>query len=931
MRSDLPGYTLTLVDRVFFESLSRYSPRDEYRAPVKEMLEADWKVTPSGFWTHCTPARAVIREQGWKIHISAVPATALDVLSRVVPVLAAGSVPFKFTSDRSMHALSLSKNWPREGAGKFMTIYPASDAQFAELAADLDARTRDLRGPYILSDRPYRDSHTVFYRYGEHVGAPEITARGTFRRVLHSPEGGSVDDRRTPYYQIPAWTSDPFGGGSVENVGESGRKVLLAGRYRVVGALKFNSTGGIYSAVDEQTDRPVVVREARPHLGEWTPGRDAISLLQKEARILETMGPSGLCPGFVDLFQQWEHWFLVQDRVEAATLWGHAIGFYWGRRRRRSPRETFRRIRDTFLAILDGMQAFHDRGIVLCDMTRTNVLVRKDGRPAFIDFEMAYEMDRDDPPVHGFTPGFASADQLARKTPSPTDDHHALGALLLDMVTFMVSGLPLHRAGILRAFGQIRRDLELPAAVEEVVEGLLREDAALRWEPRQARAALLAVRPRDVPRSRAHPSPSDVADPHALAPRPAPASRVREEVERTIPEVVRFIESTADLERVDRLWPASPEVFFTNPVSIQCGAAGILAFLHEATGSAAPRHVDWMMARLREGRIPPGLQTGRAGTALVLARLGREDDALGVARGLASDPVLETAPGLWTGRAGVGLTLLTLGRQLDQPDLVAEARQCADRLLATGERSRGRQFWHDSTERVPLGLAYGASGVALFLLHLAAATGEERYLDAARSGLEFDLAHVTRVSREPLWTPTTHPKSGEPHSPHTEYGSAGVGGVALRMYALTREPKYLGWAWDCARAACERFTNKTWYNYGLAGFGHYLLDMHRFLGDENCLNTAFYLAEALLPHRIVTDRGTAFAGSELSRISCDFGMGSAGITWFLHRLLNPARPHPFFFDELLSAAPVEPASRAETAPRAAARHPARKRALAATA
>lgn len=923
MRSDLPGYTLTLVDRVFFEPLSRYAPTEEYRGPVKEMLDGDWTIMPAGFWTHCTPAGAILQQQGWKIHIAAVPGTASDVLSRVVPVLRSGRIPFKFVSDRWLHALSLSKNWPREGAGKFVTVYPADDAQFAEAAAALDACTRDLCGPYILSDRPYRESRSVFYRYGEHLGAPEVTAEGTLRRVLHSPQGVSVDDTRTPYYQIPDWVSDPFGHGSVENVRESGRKVLLAGRYRVTQSLKFNSSGGIYAAIDERTGKPVVVREARPHFAEWTPGQDAISLLQKEARILEAMGPTGLCPGFVDLFQQWEHWFLVQDRLPAVSLWGHAIKFYWGRRRRRSPRESFRRLRDTFLSVMDGMQAFHDRGIVLCDMTRTNVLVRADGRPAFIDFEMAYEAHRGDPPVHGFTPGFASADQWARKQPSPTDDHHALGALLLDMVTFMVSGLPLHRPGILGAFRLNRRDLELPAALEAVVEGLLQPDAALRWKPQQVRDTLLAVRPRDVPRRRATLSPADVAGPHTLVPRPAPTDDLRGEIDRTVPEVLRFVETLADLERTDRLWPASPEVFSTNPVSIQYGAAGILAFVHEAGNEVDPRHVDWMLARLRSGRVPPGLHRGRAGAALVLARLGRADQALAIAQGLLSDPVLETASGLWAGRAGVGLALLTLGRQLENPDLVEQARQCADRLLATAKRSRGRLFWHDSRHRVPLGLGHGASGVALFLLYLASTTGDERYLDAARNGLEFDLAHVVRIAGEPLWTPTTHPNPGEPNSPHLEYGTAGVACVALRMYALTRESTYLDWAWDGARSVCERFTNKLWYNQGLSGFGHYLLDMHRFLADENCLNTAFYLAEALLPHRIITGRGTAFAGTELSRISCDFGMGSAGIAWFLLRLLKPARTHPFFPDELLSVTTVQ------TGPRTVPQRRARERALAA--
>jgi hypothetical protein len=314
-----------------------------------------------------------------------------------------------------------------------------------------------------------------------------------------------------------------------------------------------------------------------------------------------------------------------------------------------------------------------------------------------------------------------------------------------------------------------------------------------------------------------------------------------------------------------------------------------------------------MLDRLREGRVPPGLQRGRAGAALVLARLGRVDEALELGAGLSADPVLETAAGLWMGRAGVGLALLSLGRQFDRPDLVDESRRHADRLLSTARRSRRGLYWHDSRDRVPLGLGYGASGVALFLLYLATATGEERYLEAARDALDFDLAHVVRIGGEALWPPEKNAERGAPNSPHVEYGSAGIGSVALRMYARTRDARYLGWAWDCAGSVCERLSNKIWYNHGLAGFGQYLLDMHRFLGDENCLNTAFYLAEGLLPHRIVTTRGMAFAGSELSRISCDFGVGSAGIAWFLLRSLEPARAHPFFPDDLFDVAPAKPA------------------------
>jgi hypothetical protein len=937
MRSDLPGFNYTLVDRTFFESLDRYAPDDYYRGPVERMLGEGWRVYPAGFWTQCFRHGATFRQQGWKIHLSAVVATANTLLERVVPVLAARGVPFKFVSDRQMHALSLSKIWPREGTGKFITIYPDSDEQFPELVTELDALTRDLRGPYILSDRPYQDSRTVFYRYGEHQGQSEVSASGFRRRVVQSPTGAMVEDSRTPYYQLPAWTSDPFGGKSVEDVKATRREVVLGGRYRVVGALKFNSSGGIYAAVDERTERKVVIREARPYVGEWAPGQDSISMLQKEARILERMGPTGLCPGYVDLFQQWEHWFLVQELIEAESLWGYAIGFFWGRRRRRTPRDTFERLRRTFLDIMDGMERFHQHGVVLRDMTRTNLLMGPDERPVFIDFEMAYELDRGDPMVHGFTAGFASRDQLAGRTPSPAEDYYALGALLLDMVTFMVPGLPLHRKGILEAYRTMRRDLELPDALDRVVDGLLEEDASLRWTPARVRAELEGVAPRQVPARRGTLSPAQVPDPFALIPRPAPAEALRREVEGTIPELVRFIEGIADLRRTDRLFPASPDVFLTNPVSLLYGSAGILSFLHAAGGEVDRRFVRWTVARAREQQLPPGMYVGRAGVALALAGLGREEAALSLVEGLAGDPLLEQAPGFYAGAAGAGVALLALGHRLGRPELTAQAAELGDRLLRTARRrDDDRLFWHGERRRVPLGLAHGQSGVALFLLYLHAATRDSRYLDAARKALAFDLSHGVRTSGELLWTPTTHATAGEPKSPHVEYGTAGVGTAVLRMYRLTGAPEYRRWAWDCARATCERYTNKIWYNYGLAGFGHFLLDVHRWTGDENCLNTAFYQAEALLPHRIRTDRGTAFPGSELARISCDFAMGSAGIGWFLLRLLDPSRPHPFLPDELLeasgsatAAAPsAEPAR--EPAPAAAPAPRRRRRALAAT-
>jgi hypothetical protein len=129
--------------------------------------------------------------------------------------------------------------------------------------------------------------------------------------------------------------------------------------------------------------------------------------------------------------------------------------------------------------------------------------------------------------------------------------------------------------------------------------------------------------------------------------------------------------------------------------------------------------------------------------------------------------------------------------------------------------------------------------------------------------------------------------------------------VLLRAYALTGDRELRDWAERCAASVAERFTNKIWLDFGLAGYGELLLDCHTFLGDEKYWNAAFHLAEALLLHRIPREEGYAFAGQDHYRICCDYGWGSAGIGMFFQRLLEPSTPRLLMIDSLLKARAAE--------------------------
>ena len=87
-------------------------------------------------------------------------------------------------------------------------------------------------------------------------------------------------------------------------------------------------------------------------------------------------------------------------------------------------------------------------------------------------------------------------------------------------------------------------------------------------------------------------------------------------------------------------------------------------------------------------------------------------------------------------------------------------------------------FWEGFDGNVYYGFAHGSSGIALFLLYLYLATGDERYLTAGIKALEFDL-NSGHTTDEGGLTWKSH-KDAPMVLPYWRYGSAGVGCSVLR-------------------------------------------------------------------------------------------------------------------------------------------------------
>jgi hypothetical protein len=201
--------------------------------------------------------------QGWKIHVSADHNDVQAVADAALKYLLARGVDFKIALDTNIFEMLNLKGMSRGGSGKLITIYPNDDDEFRECLADLAGLLAGRSGAYVLSDMRYRDSKALYFRYGQFLDTHSVDVMGRKLPYIVRPDGERVLDTRPPVFSRPSWTPWPFCDWAQPERGST--SALLGGRFRVLEALRFSNTGGIYKAQDTADgDRTVILKEARP-------------------------------------------------------------------------------------------------------------------------------------------------------------------------------------------------------------------------------------------------------------------------------------------------------------------------------------------------------------------------------------------------------------------------------------------------------------------------------------------------------------------------------------------------------------------------------------------------------------------------------------------------------------------------------------------
>lgn len=797
-------------------------------------------------WVYLDDPRMPAVAHGWKLHISARPAALEDLLARAVPALDRHVCHAKHAVDPDvLRALNSGHRSPGS-VGKALTVYPAPGT-VAAVAADLVAALRGLEGPRVLSDLRVAPDAPVYYRYGPFQAAYRTGAGGRLESVMTGPDGQVFDGLATGRYRCPPWAEDPFRPAPREPVPPAsaarGSVPVLGGRYRITSGIARAAHGNVYRAVDGTTGQAVVLKQARPFVGEDASGRDARDRLRHEGAVLLALEGLDGVPAFLDYFRHGADEFLVTTDCGGTNLRRDVT--LNGPFRVGAPRRDPLEFADRLERILSRV---HDRGVVVRDVKPDNIVVDAAGDCHLVDFGIS-AVDGDGPT--GTTLGY-SVPESAEDSADPDDDRYALGVTL----GFAATGLD---PVLLDSSAVVNRDRTLAG-----LQGADVDPAVL-----QRIRTLMKV--------------------------PAGSRRPPEADDDLLEEIIAHTVAFCVRQARDSVCDPSARI------DLYAGSSGLgLELLNHVERPGVAQAVDllatWTAKQSRE--LSASLYSGRTGVALFLQQAGityHDDDPWPANRPGGGPPEAD----LIEGAAGVGLGHLLLASGADAEGDSATAERHLEvagvchRLLTGGATFTPVDAAKPGNAALAEGIAHGDAGAAYFLAAYAHATGDTEAIASAR----------TACDRLAVATPALLARSRDPGASR-RFGSwcrglAGVGSVLLYAGDRLADPVCSELAQQCADS-CVRIAPRmpqVVQCCGLAGVGDFLIDCALAPGTPADAaiarwEQAFDVARLILARSGGTWSRPDFPDVELTGSSAGWAGGSTGVLAFLRRLRDRGGPRP---------------------------------------
>jgi serine/threonine protein kinase len=240
----------------------------------------------------------------------------------------------------------------------------------------------------------------------------------------------------------------------------SKRLPAAIGRYRVVDRIGKGAMGVVYSACDEQHDRPVAVKVMMADLEGDTETRERF---YREAKIAGRLQHRNLITVY-DMGEEEGRLYMVMELLQGATLAEYL---------KRPDPPGLEKCLDLMMQMCEGLAVAHVHGIFHRDIKPGNLFIKDDGTLKILDFGVARLADSS-MTASGFivgTPDFMSPEQARGREIDQRSDIFSTGAVFYHMLS---GRKPFAAADLPAVLHKVENEDPVPLTEREAPSGLAR-------------------------------------------------------------------------------------------------------------------------------------------------------------------------------------------------------------------------------------------------------------------------------------------------------------------------------------------------------------------------------------------------------------------------------------------------------------------------
>lgn len=785
----------------------------------------------------------------WKIHISATIENYQSVLSIVSKYCDNNKLNFKFNSNFNNFVLMNSKEIARVSAGKFITIYIEKTEYLEIHLKKLSYYLEKFEGPYILTDLHYKNN--IYIRYGEYYPINLMNERGTFENFIVKNNEVLIKEIRKPYYQEYDFIKKPK---FLDSMLDYSTSILLS-KYDINDVLHFSSGGGVYIGYHKSKGTKVIVKEGRKYTGLDYNLVYFSERIKKECSFLKRLSYLETLPNVYELLEDNGNTYLIEEFIVGISLKEYIMK-YNPLMRPISDKKVDKKYFENMLEIMKQIKTivenFHKENIIIGDLSFNNFIVKERTLDVkMIDLETCIELNEfKETHTIMITPGFNNTSQNPIQ-----NDRNKFDTLLLTSI------FPLHN--ILHYFN------DKYSEIIDILKIITKEYPFVK--------TLLNLLFKD------NVVKSDM------------------NINNSLPESIKEMSNSIIRQyscEDDVFFPADPHIYNTNKYSVSHGLFGVLYSLYKTDKNNIKfinRIINEKMIfeLFKSNNIPRGIFMGYSGICWVLFELGYKE----IGKQLFEEKVLYKIGennGIFYGNAGILMTTIKIVIETKNEKYMEYAGHLASHIMLNIKQ-----------KELLTGYGEGVSGISLSLIYYYQITKNEEVLNAAIKYFDIEYNNMIKEG-DYVGIKRNFENNGRiVNSPYIYDGIAGVGSVAIRLFLITRNQRYLEIIKKIVLSCDYRMTLFSGYMRGMAGIISFLTDVIKYTSNEYIKIKARKIIDqfeiCMKLHIITHDKDKYFLGEQLYKASCDYSTGSSGIVlqlYYNQNYSNMTNPN-FFLDELL--------------------------------